>query len=282
MSGMSNSAVVTGVYSLQCAAPMFSPAAGAYTNTQAVTLSSATGGATIRYTTDGSTPSQGNGTVYSTAVNIGIDTTLKAIAYLGGMSDSAVASGDYTIDTLPSPWETQDIGTVIKVGSAGYSNATFTLQGAGSDIGGTADALRYVYQISSGDCDIMARVIGVSNTSSNSKAGVMIRETLNANAMEAGVWVAPGNAVVSSCRTSTGDTTSTNGVAGLTTPCWVRVTRATNSFSAYYGTNGTSWTQLGSSTTIGMATNAFFGLGVCSGDTNNLCIGTMDDVTVVP
>ena len=45
-----------------------------------MTISSGTGGATIRYTTDGSTPSETNGTVYSTPVAISTDNTLQAIA----------------------------------------------------------------------------------------------------------------------------------------------------------------------------------------------------------
>ena len=57
----------------------------------------ATGGATIRYTTDGSTPSATAGTVYSSAVSITATTTLQAIAYETGYADSAVASGVYTI-----------------------------------------------------------------------------------------------------------------------------------------------------------------------------------------
>jgi hypothetical protein len=79
------------------ATPTFSPAAGAYTNAQSVTISTTTTGATVRYTTNGSTPSQTNGTVYSSPVTITTNTTLKAIAYKAGMTDSAVASGTYTI-----------------------------------------------------------------------------------------------------------------------------------------------------------------------------------------
>ena len=54
----------------QCAIPAFNPVAGAYAVVQNVTISSATSGASIRYTTDGSTPSPTHGTVYASAVNI--------------------------------------------------------------------------------------------------------------------------------------------------------------------------------------------------------------------
>ena len=82
-----------------CATPTFSPAAGSYGSAQSVTIGTTTGGATIRYTTDGSTPTETAGTVYSSAVNIAASCTLEAIAYKSGDTDSAVASGTYTISS---------------------------------------------------------------------------------------------------------------------------------------------------------------------------------------
>ncbi|HTB81725.1 MAG TPA: chitobiase/beta-hexosaminidase C-terminal domain-containing protein [Opitutaceae bacterium] len=87
----------------QAAAPSFSPAAGTYSTVQNVTITSSTSGATIRYTTDGSTPSETAGTIYSGPVNISSTKTLKAIAYESGFTDSPVTSGTYTITVTPPP-----------------------------------------------------------------------------------------------------------------------------------------------------------------------------------
>ncbi len=65
-----------------------------------MTISTTTGGATIRYTIDGSTPSETAGTIYSGPVNISSTTTLKAIAYESGMTDSAIFSATYTIGVV--------------------------------------------------------------------------------------------------------------------------------------------------------------------------------------
>ena len=97
LSGMTDSPVTVGVYDIQCAAPTFSPVAGTYSSPQMVTISSTTSGATIRYTTDGSTPGETAGTVYSGAVNINANCTLQAIAYLTGMADSPITTGVYHI-----------------------------------------------------------------------------------------------------------------------------------------------------------------------------------------
>lgn len=93
--------VTTG--SSQVAAPTYNPPAGSYGSAQSVTISTATSGATIRYTTNGTTPSSTVGTVYSTPVSISTTTTLKAIAYKTGMTDSTVTSGTYTITTNSVP-----------------------------------------------------------------------------------------------------------------------------------------------------------------------------------
>jgi len=81
----------------QVATPTFSPPAGTYAGTQLVAISTTTSGASIRYTTDGSTPTSSVGTVYSAPVSVSSSLTLKAIAYKAGMTDSAVASAAYVI-----------------------------------------------------------------------------------------------------------------------------------------------------------------------------------------
>src|ERR1022692_4323700 len=82
----------------QVAAPVFNPAGGTFASALSVTITTTTGGASIRYTTDGSTPSETIGTIYSTAVAVSSTTTLKAIAYGAGMIDSAISSAAYTIN----------------------------------------------------------------------------------------------------------------------------------------------------------------------------------------
>lgn len=85
------------------ATPTLTPGAGTYGSTQSVTLACATSGATIKFTTDGSTPSRSHGTTYSSAISVGSATTIKAIAYKDGMIDSAVASATYTLADTTAP-----------------------------------------------------------------------------------------------------------------------------------------------------------------------------------
>ena len=75
--------------------PTFSPAGGTYTTAQTVTITCSTIGATIYYTTNGSTPSASS-TMYNGPITISETTTLKAIAIKDDTS-SNVATATYTI-----------------------------------------------------------------------------------------------------------------------------------------------------------------------------------------
>ena len=96
--GYLTSAVSTGVYAIQGPAPTFFPASGTYTTTQSVTIADATAGATIYYTTDGSTPTTSS-TACANPCNLGIatTTTVRAIASGGGFASSTVSLASYTI-----------------------------------------------------------------------------------------------------------------------------------------------------------------------------------------
>ena len=95
--GMADSAVDHRVYSIACATPTFSLPSGSYSSTQTASISTTTIGATIRYTTDGTTPSETNGLIYSGPLTISATTILQAIAYLPGLLDSSVSSRNYII-----------------------------------------------------------------------------------------------------------------------------------------------------------------------------------------
>src|SRR5881396_1370923 len=123
-SGMANSAVAAGTYTIQqqVATPTFSPAPGTYTGSVSVTISDSTAGATIYYTTDGSTRTTGS-TVYTGAVTVTQTTTLRAMAAASGMANSAVASATYTI-RVATPTFSPAPGTYTSSVSVTISDST--------------------------------------------------------------------------------------------------------------------------------------------------------------
>jgi hypothetical protein len=83
------------------ATPSISLATGTYTGTQNVTISDATQGSTIYYTTDGTVPTSSS-SVYTAPISIAVSSTIKAIAVLTG-SSSGVASSTLTITSANPP-----------------------------------------------------------------------------------------------------------------------------------------------------------------------------------
>ncbi len=64
-------------------------------------------------------------------------------------------------------------------------------------------------------------------------------------------------------------------VVGVTSPYWVRAVRTGNTFAGYISPDGINWAQVGTTQTIGMATNGYYiGLPVSSRNTNFLCTAT--------
>jgi predicted outer membrane repeat protein len=100
--GSSTSSIASAVYTIQLAAatPVFSIPAGTYTSVQTVTITDATAGATIYYTTDGSTPSTAS-KIYSGPISVSLTETINAIASLSGQL-SSVASAAYVINLPPT------------------------------------------------------------------------------------------------------------------------------------------------------------------------------------
>ena len=111
--GMNDSAVASASYTIKgtVATPAFSVASGAVDGGTEVTITCATEGAKIYYTTDGSDPTASS-TEYTAAISVTAAVTLKAIALKDGMNDSAVASASYSIIPTPGDFVLKD-GTIL-------------------------------------------------------------------------------------------------------------------------------------------------------------------------
>jgi sugar lactone lactonase YvrE len=95
--------------------PAFSVAAGTYFAPQTVAITDVTAGATIYYTTDGTTPTTSS-TEYTGAITVGATETVNAIAVASGYRQSGAATAAYTITPVTSP----EIVTVAGIGAPGY------------------------------------------------------------------------------------------------------------------------------------------------------------------
>jgi len=90
-----------------CEPPVMSPAGGGYSSAQSVTMTTGTSGATIYFTTDGTTP-DATDMAYSAAVSVSTTSTLKALSIKSGLLDSTVTFESYEIDAIVAnnTWQT--------------------------------------------------------------------------------------------------------------------------------------------------------------------------------
>jgi regulation of enolase protein 1 (concanavalin A-like superfamily) len=181
---------------------------------------------------------------------------------------------------LPSPWASRDIGPSSVSGTASYSNGVFTLRGSGADVWGTSDAFRYAYQPLTGDGTVVARVASLEYVHAWTKAGVMIRETLDASSAHAFMLVSAAKGISFQRRTSTGGTSASTTIAGAA-PHWLKLTRAGRTITASTSSDGSSWTVVGS-TTFPMAQTVFVGLAVTSHDATRAATATFSSVAITP
>jgi hypothetical protein len=197
------------------------------------------------------------------------------------VAPTPIFAADTTTALPPSPWQSQDIGSPAGAGATGYSAGTFTMVANGNDIWNTSDQFRFTYMPLIGNGQIIARVNTLENTDANAKAGVMIRETLAANSRDVLVSMSATNGLQLLYRGSIGGSAAQSGasVTGAA-PYWVKLVRSGNTFTGYTSPDGVTWTQIGTSLTIAMSSNAYIGLAVTSHTTTTLNTAKFDSVSV--
>jgi len=157
---------------------------------------------------------------------------------------------------------------------------TYTMTASGADIWDQSDQFHYAFKTLSGAGSIAARVESVGDTDAWAKAGVMIRETLDADSKHAMMVVTPGSGVSFQRRHETGGDSTNDDVTNITAPYWVKIERdLSGNFSAYCSANGSAWQKVGLSESIQMGTNVYIGLAVTAHNATATCEAVFTNVT---
>ncbi|MHC4437573.1 MAG: hypothetical protein ACYS3S_09455, partial [Planctomycetota bacterium] len=159
---------------------------------------------------------------------------------------------------------------------------TYTMTASGTDITGSSDEFHYAYKILTGAGSIIARVDSVDNTNEWAKAGVMIRETLDADSAHAMAFVTPEQGVVFEYRAAAGQDNVGNAGQGpeVTAPYWIKIERdVAANFTASASVDGSTWEMMGAWENIPMAANVYIGLALTSHDADLTCQAVFSNVT---
>jgi regulation of enolase protein 1 (concanavalin A-like superfamily) len=215
----------------------------------------------------------------SSNLQVGLVVTSHDTSQLATAGFDNVSLGSATNGTLPTPWSSNDVGSTGTAGSASYQNGAFTVGGAGSDIWGSSDSFQFTNESMTGDGAIVARVQSESGMQAFAKAGVMLRETLDAGSADVILDVRPGGSIEFMSRSTTGGSTAF--VAGATQafPAWLKLARAGNTITASVSADGTGWSTIGA-TTVALAGTIRVGLAVTSHDPSTLNTARFDNVSV--
>jgi len=196
---------------------------------------------------------------------------------------------------LPSGWSLQDIGEVSIAGIAFEENNEWIVDGDGADIWYSSDSFCYVCMTVLGDSVITARIVSIENTSDWAKAGLMIRQTLEANSKHAFMALTPSGGTTFLHRQFAGQSTNSSSTrpGKITLPCWVRIVRQGSTFTGYYSADGINWAaqpndefvspdpQGRNPATIDMPQTVYIGLAVTSRMNGVQCRAVFDNVIVV-
>jgi regulation of enolase protein 1 (concanavalin A-like superfamily) len=192
----------------------------------------------------------------------------------GTFDQVAVSSGT----ELPPSWSSQDVGVVGIAGHSTQSSGTFTVEGAGADIWGTADAFQFAWQTLPGDGKLIARVASISGTQAWVKAGVMVRQTLDAGSAHGLMLISAAKGVAFQRRTVSGGLSTSSGLSG-SAPAWVKISRIGTNLTASVSSDGLEWQIVGYDT-VSLTGAVYFGLVISSHDQAERASATFDNVVL--
>ena len=229
------------------------------------------------------------------ARNIRFDSSSTVTASSGNDLYGSTGSGGY-----PNPYDAtivaagfldEDIGspTVATGTSSALFNpdtAQWTLIGDGAGIAGSSDQFNAAFGSVIGDSTVQAQLKSLTTQggSAVSEAGVMYRNSNSAGDAFAAVVQTSASQISFEYRTSSGGSIVIGGTASASVGSdYLQVVRSGSNFAGYYSTNGTNWTQIGSTVAISnIGTTAQAGLVVSAGSNGSLATAVFANVSSLP
>jgi hypothetical protein len=156
---------------------------------------------------------------------------------------------------------------------------TYTMTASGTDIWATADEFHFAFKQVTGASAIIAKVESVGHTDPWAKAGVMIRDTLDADSRNVAVFITPENGVRFQYRSVAGAITQRYFAEGITAPQWVKLERTAGGLvRGYYSEDGATWSQF-NLTQVRMDMPIYVGLAVTSHNADATCEAKFSNVS---
>ncbi len=206
----------------------------------------------------------------------------------GSTSGSPTYPNPYDATVVAAGFTNADIGSPTV--AAGTSSALFdpdstqwTIMGDGAGITGASDQFNSTFGSIIGDLILTAQLKSLAAvTGAAPQAGVMFRNSSAVGDAFAAVLQSSTQIVFEYRTASGGAITVATPISATVGSDYLRITRAGSSFSGFYSTNGTTWTQIGSTVSLTAINNtAFGGLAATAGLNGSLSTAVFANVSAL-
>ena len=240
-----------------------------------------TSGPDAGLTGTGVTDSNGQASFSYTGAGDGEDVVVASVTTVGSFT-SGQTRVMWTNDSTAG-WNSDDIGNAAPAGgqSLDPSGGSWTIQGGGTGIGGSADQFHFLWKTLPSGGGVGAHLISQAPGGSSAESGVMLRAGTAPDAPYYAAFVAPGGGITVQDRVTQGGTASTVTSTSGAAPAYLWVSAAGNTLTTYASADGYVWTPVpGSAATVSLGPGAVAGLAVTSGSTATLSTAAADSVVV--
>ena len=165
---------------------------------------------------------------------------------------------------LPLSWRSMDVGHVAQAGSVEVLNGLIRMHSFGTNILAQADSFQFVCKPVSERSELLVRVARVQSIDPWARAGVMMREGLAADARQVSLTITPRRGGVLTWRSQKGAETEVLLERNLVMPCWLKLKRDGDHFTASYSHNGRQWRTM-ERVSLPMSEECYAGLALTAG-----------------
>lgn len=176
----------------------------------------------------------------------GTHSTDIIVTHDGTNSPTTVTISCSSVDpcTVPVDWVSVDLGSPFNPGSGCESNGVYQLAGGGKDFWSSKDEGHFLGTRVVGDGEIVIKMNSVEAIDDWTKAGIMMRSSLDADSKNAFICITPSNGVSFQYRKNTDDKTDKAQSSGLSAPQWLKLERIGDVITGYFSSDGLNWIQV--------------------------------------
>lgn len=177
--------------------------------------------------------------------------------------------------------EATDVGDVLEPGEASYDADAdeWTITASGSDIWGHENEFHYAYTRVDGDVRLQCRVSDIESVTDFSKAGLMLRASLDEHAPHAHIGSTPEFGTEVLWRTDADARTTSQHLEEDDDFEWFRLDREGDRVTCSVSMDGEVWEPI-DQRQVPLGDEIYVGLAVCSVVSRQTCTATLDNVRV--